>query len=76
MYFYFPETRGCTIEEVAIIFDGPDSTRVIDVIKGEKEDQHFALGDSAPGESKEKGREKDLSTAREVAVLDEGQSRV
>jgi hypothetical protein len=29
VYFYFPETKGYSLEEIAEIFDGPDSTRAM-----------------------------------------------
>lgn len=40
MYFFYVETKGPTLEEIACIFDGADAVARIDMRQVEKETHH------------------------------------
>lgn len=62
MFFFFPETKGLGLEEVAVIFDGPDAlagTNAMKVHDWEARDEATEIPDTV-------GKADNLATAREV----------
>jgi MFS family permease len=62
MFFYFPETKGLGLEEVAVIFDGPDALAGSNAMKA----QDWEATEEATEIPDAGTKADDLATAREV----------
>jgi len=57
IYFYYPETRGHTLEQMAVLFDGDDAgTSTLPYLDGEDCQSFHVADNKGNAEDAEKGR--------------------